>query len=69
MQEVQKGKGIGVMGISKAGDIALTMAAFLPSNKIVATVAMNCMTNSLVSDVFYNGKKILSGDRCLKYTM
>jgi cephalosporin-C deacetylase-like acetyl esterase len=62
VEEVQKGRGIGLMGISKGGDIALTMAAFLPRNKIAATVAINCMANSLVSDVVYKGKKILSGN-------
>ena len=60
IKEVQKERGVGIMGISKAGDIALTMAAYLPSNKIAATVVINCMANSLVSDVVYKGKKILS---------
>ena len=49
------------MGISKAGDIALSMTGYLPSNKVAATVAINCMMNSLVTDVVYKGEKVLSG--------
>ena len=62
MEEIQKGKGIGLMGISKAGDIALALTGYLPSNKIAATVAINCMLNSLVTDVVYKGEKVLSGN-------
>ena len=58
--EVQKDKGLGLIGISKSGDIVLEMAAYLPSNKIKAVVAMNCMPNALVTDVDYKGKRVLS---------
>ena len=59
--EVQKERGLGLIGISKSGDIVLEMAAFIPSNKIKAVVAMNCMPNALVTDVDYKGKRVLSG--------
>ena len=59
--EVQKDRGLGLIGISKSGDIVLDMAAFLPSNKVKAVVAMNCMVNSLVTDLDYKGKRVLSG--------
>ena len=62
IEEIQKGRGVGVIGISKSGDVALTMAAFLPGSKVVAVVAMNCMPNSLVADVAYKGEKVLSGE-------
>ena len=58
--EVQKDKGLGLIGISKSGDIVLEMAAYLPCNKIKAVVAMNCMPNALVTDVDYKGKRVLS---------
>ena len=58
--EVQKDRGVGLIGISKSGDIVLEMAAYLPSNKIKAVVAMNCMPNALVTDVDYKGKRVLS---------
>ena len=61
LDEVQKQKGIGLIGISKAGDIVLDMAAYLPSEKIAGAVAMNTMMNSLVTDVVYKGEKVLSG--------
>ena len=65
--EVQKERGLGLIGISKSGDIVLEMAAFFPSSKIKAVVAMNCMPNALVTDVDYKGKRVLSGK--YKYRM
>ena len=62
MDEVQKDKGLGLIGISKSGDIVLNMAAFLPSGKIAAVVAMNCMVNSLACALNYKGKRALSGE-------
>ena len=59
--DVQKERGLGLIGISKSGDIVLQMAAFLPSNKIKAVVAMNCMPNALVTDVDYKKKRVLTG--------
>ena len=61
MEEIQKEMGVGLMGISKAGDIALSLTAFLPHGKIAATVAINCMANSLVTDVVYKQKPVLKG--------
>ena len=61
MDEIEKKAGIGVMGISKAGDIALSMAAYLPSNKIKATFVMNTWVVSVVTDVLYKGEPVLSG--------
>ena len=40
----------------------LNMAAFLPSGKIAAVVAMNCMVNSLACALNYKGKRALSGE-------
>ena len=59
--DVQKEKGLGCIGISKSGDIVLDMAAFLPSNKVKAVVAMNCLVNSFLTDLDYKGKRVLSG--------
>ena len=61
LKEVKQGQGVGILGISKAGDIALEIAAFLPSNKIAAVVAMNCIFNSLVTDLKYKGETVLAG--------
>ena len=61
LKEVRQGQGVGILGISKAGDIALEIAAFLPSNKIAAVVAMNCIFNSLVTDLKYKGETVLEG--------
>ena len=61
LKEVKQGQGVGILGISKAGDIALEIAAFLPSNKIAVVVAMNCIFNSLVTDLKYKGETVLAG--------
>ena len=61
MDEIQKKDGIGVMGISKSGDIALSMAAYLPSSKIKAIFVINTWLNSLVTDLLYKGEPVLVG--------
>ena len=61
MKEIRAERGIGLMGISKGGDIALSMAAFFPENKIGATFIMNSYMNSVITDATYKGVKVLNG--------
>ena len=44
--------GVGIMGISKGVDIALSMATFLP-DKINAVVAMNGCVSSTLCSTYY----------------
>ena len=69
MDEIQKKDGIGVMGISKSGDIALSMAAYLPSSKIKAIFAMNTWLNSVATDLLYKGELVLAGFKITENTM
>ena len=66
MEEVQKNKGVGLMAISKAGEVALVMTGFLPQHKISATCVINSMMNFFMQDVVYKGKNILHGSRYYK---
>ena len=61
MEEVQKSKGVGLMAISKAGEVALLLTGFLPQHKIAATCVINSMMNFFMQNVVYKGKTVLQG--------
>ena len=61
MEDVQKTKGVGLMAISKAGEVALLMTGFLPQHKISATCVINSMMNFFMQDVVYKNKTVLQG--------
>ena len=64
LPQVAKNHGVALSGLSKAGEIVLTMAAFLPNEKLSGVMIMNSVTNYFVQNVIYKGKQVLTG-RCL----
>ena len=61
LPQVDKSHGVAVSGLSKAGEIVLSMAAFLPNEKLSGVIIMNSVMNYFVQDVMYKGDKVLSG--------
>ena len=61
MKEIQQNKGVGLMAISKAGEVALAMTGFLPQHKISATCILNSGMNVFMQDVYYKDQKVLEG--------
>lgn len=60
MEKIQRNTGVGLMAISRAGEIALSMASYLPSHKIGAVLVINSMMNVIITDAIYKGEKVLS---------
>ena len=63
LPQVDKEHGVALCGLSKGGEIVLTMAAFLPSEKLSGVIIMNSVMNYFVQDVMYKGQKVLSGNK------
>ena len=61
LEQVDKKHGIALSGLSKAGEIVLTMAAFLPNEKLSGVIVMNSVMNYFMTDVMYKGKPVLNG--------
>ena len=61
LPQVDKNHGVALSGLSKAGEIVLTMAAFLPKEKLSGVIIMNSVMNYFVQNVMYKGKQVLSG--------
>ena len=61
LEQVDKEHGVALMGLSKAGEIVLSMAAFLPSEKLSGVIVMNSVMNYWMQDVIYKGNKVLTG--------
>ena len=66
LPQVDKSHGVAVSGLSKAGEIVLSMAAFLPNEKLSGVIIMNSVMNYFVQDVMYKGDKVLSGKLLLE---
>ena len=64
LPQVDKNHGVAVSGLSKAGEVVLSMAAFLPNEKLSGVIIMNSVMNYFVQDVMYKGEKVLSGKFC-----
>ena len=69
LPQVDKSHGVAVSGLSKAGEIVLSMAAFLPNEKLSGVIIMNSVMNYFVQDVMYKGDKVLSGKLLLEKIM
>ena len=54
--------GIGLSGVSKGGDLALSMATYLPQNKIGPVVLLNSVINNIAVPLTYKDQEILKGD-------
>ena len=67
LPQVRKDGGVSVIGISKASQIALAMASFIPDNKESQAIVMNSTFSYFMEDIIYKGKKVLSGKH-LKHT-
>ena len=63
LPQVDKEHGVALSGLSKAGEIVLSMAAFLPNEKLSGVIIMNSVMNYFVQDVMYKGEKVLSGNK------
>ena len=61
LPQVDKSHGVAVSGLSKAGEVVLSMAAFLPNEKLSGVIIMNSVMNYFIQDVMYKGEKVLSG--------
>ena len=61
LPQVKDGAKVGLVGISKAVEVQLSMAAFLPEDKIGSVVAMNGVPNQFISNVDYKGERVLNG--------
>ena len=61
LPQVDSKHGVALSGLSKAGEIVLSMAAFLPNEKLSGVIIMNSVMNYFVQDVIYKGEKVLSG--------
>ena len=55
-------KGVGVAGISKGGELALCMAAFL-EQKVGAAAIMNSVYNCGLTPATYKGKTVVDGKK------
>ena len=58
---VKSNKGVGICGISKAAEIALCMAAALPSAKMGAVALLNGPVIAVLDPVYYQGKLFCEG--------
>jgi hypothetical protein len=61
LPQVHKEHGVALSGLSKAGEIVLTMASFLPNEKLSGAIIMNSVMNYFVQNVNYQGKEVLTG--------
>merc|ERR1712018_917270 len=61
LPQVDKNHGDALSGLSKAGEIVLTMAPFIPNEKLSGVIIMNSVMNYFIQDVNYKGEKVLSG--------
>ena len=59
--KIDASKGIGLSGVSKGGDLALSMASFLPQNKIGPVVLLNSVINNIAVPLTYKGQETLKG--------
>ena len=59
--KINASKGIGISGVSKGGELALAMAAFLPQHKVGPVAVFNTITNNSVVPVTYKEQEILKG--------
>ena len=59
--KIDASKGIGLSGVSKGGDLALSMASFLPQNKIGPLVLLNSVINNIAVPLTYKDQEILKG--------
>ena len=66
LPQVDNKHGVALSGLSKAGEIVLSMAAFLPDEKLSGVIIMNSVMNYFVQDVMYKGEKVLSGKSLLE---
>lgn len=66
LEQVDKKHGVALSGLSKAGEIVLTMAAFLPNEKLSGVIVMNSVMNYFMQDVMYKGKQVLAGNHGFK---
>ena len=67
LEYVDKEHGVALSGLSKAGEIVLSMAAFLPCEKLSGVIAMNSVMNCFGQGVMYKGKQVISGDSPSSY--
>ena len=61
LPQVDKDHGVALSGLSKAGEIVLTMASFLPNEKLSGVIIMNSVMNYFVQNVNYKGEEVLKG--------
>ena len=66
LPQVDKSHGVALSGLSKAGEIVLSMAAFLPKEKLSGVMILNSAMNYFMQDVNYKGKTVLSGKKRLQ---
>ena len=59
--KIDASKGIGLSGVSKGGDLALSMASFLPQQKIGPVILLNSVINNIAVPLTYKDQEILNG--------
>ena len=60
-QMIKTDKGIGICGISKGADIALTLSAILSPSKLGAIAVLNTLISSAVVGATYQGRTVTKG--------
>ena len=68
-KDIKSDKGIGICGISKGGDIALTLASILPPSKLGAIAVMNTLISSAVVGTKYKDKDISKGRMMMNFVL
>ncbi len=66
--DVDSSKGVGVCGISKGGEIAYLMSAFM-DKKVSAIAVMNSIINCGLVPAVYKGKTVVPGIKKAKNTI
>ena len=61
-------RGIGISGVSKGGENALAMAAFLSPAKIGAVMVLNTSIQSTICPVMYKNQTLLEGSKLILHT-
>ena len=61
LPQVDKDYGVALSGLSKAGEIVLTMASFIPNEKLSGVIIMNSVMNYFIQNVNYKGEEVLTG--------
>ena len=59
--KINSRQGIGIFGVSKGGELALAMAAFLPSNKIRAVIVISTLIQNSYISIAYQNQMVIPG--------